>query len=205
VINVAIFDSHPVFLLGLTDVLTAAGYHVIESSTSLTRWYSLRTHLFVVDVEVVAAIDAVIPELSRVAPVLLVASPANAPELAGYLRAGAAGLVDRRDSPEVLLAAVQAAVAQLALAPRPVDGERGRTHLLSSREKQVLRHIASGLTHGQVARLLGISPHTVDTYVKRIRSKLDLGNKAELTRAAMEDAGLAAGTEQVGPARRWAS
>ena len=35
------------------------------------------------------------------------------------------------------------------------------------------------------SRRLGISAHTVDTYVKRIRSKLAVGNKAELTRAAV--------------------
>ncbi|NUT48713.1 MAG: helix-turn-helix transcriptional regulator [Saccharothrix sp.] len=56
---------------------------------------------------------------------------------------------------------------------------------LSRREQQVLQHIAEGLTHGQIARQLGISQHTVDTYVKRIRSKLLLGNKADLTRAAL--------------------
>ena len=56
---------------------------------------------------------------------------------------------------------------------------------LSEREEQVLRQIARGLTHGQIATRLGISPHTVDTYVKRIRAKLEVGNKAELTRAAL--------------------
>jgi Bacterial regulatory proteins, luxR family len=39
--------------------------------------------------------------------------------------------------------------------------------------------------HGQITTRLGISPHTVDTYVKRIRAKLGAGNKAELTRLAL--------------------
>lgn len=56
---------------------------------------------------------------------------------------------------------------------------------LSARERQVLRLIADGLTQDQTARRLGISRHTVDTYVKRVRGKLGLGNKAELVRAAM--------------------
>ncbi|MBP2336686.1 DNA-binding CsgD family transcriptional regulator [Saccharothrix coeruleofusca] len=56
---------------------------------------------------------------------------------------------------------------------------------LSQRERQVLRFIADGLTQDQTARKLGISPHTVDTYVKRVRGKLGLGNKADLVRAAM--------------------
>ena len=51
----------------------------------------------------------------------------------------------------------------------------------------MLRQISRGLTHGQIATRLGISPHTVDTYVKRIRAKLGVGNKAELTRVALVD------------------
>lgn len=63
--------------------------------------------------------------------------------------------------------------------PRPISAT------LSRREVQVLRKIAQGLTHAQVARRLGISRHTVDSYMNRIRMKLGPGNKAELTRAAV--------------------
>lgn len=55
---------------------------------------------------------------------------------------------------------------------------------LSEREFQVLDLIASGFTHAQAARRLGISQHTVDTYVKRLRAKLGPGNKAHLVRMA---------------------
>ncbi|MFJ6694917.1 response regulator transcription factor [Streptomyces sp. NPDC091272] len=55
---------------------------------------------------------------------------------------------------------------------------------LSTREKETLLLVADGLTRNQVARRIGISPHTIDTYLKRIRAKLGLGNKAELARAA---------------------
>lgn len=41
------------------------------------------------------------------------------------------------------------------------------------------------MTHDQVARRVGISRHTVDSYVKRVRSKFGVGNKAELTRIAL--------------------
>lgn len=56
---------------------------------------------------------------------------------------------------------------------------------LSRREREVLMLIASGLTHQQVARRMQISIHTVNTYVRRIREKWRLGNKAELVRAAL--------------------
>lgn len=46
---------------------------------------------------------------------------------------------------------------------------------LSKRELQVLSHVARGYTHGPIATRLGISTHTVETYVKRIRAKLGVG------------------------------
>ena len=56
---------------------------------------------------------------------------------------------------------------------------------LSPREQQTLDLIALGHTHAQVAKRMGISKATVDTYVERIRAKLRVGNKADLTRAAL--------------------
>ena len=62
---------------------------------------------------------------------------------------------------------------------------------LSAREEETLGLIARGLTHAQVAKRMGVSKATVDTYVERIRAKLQVGNKAELTRVALQRSGLA--------------
>ncbi len=56
---------------------------------------------------------------------------------------------------------------------------------LSGREQEALSYIAAGFTHAQTATRMGVTKATVDTYVDRIRRKLGLGNKAELTRAAL--------------------
>ncbi|NGM15657.1 response regulator transcription factor [Verrucosispora sp. CWR15] len=57
---------------------------------------------------------------------------------------------------------------------------------LAPREVETLRWIASGYTHSQIATRMGLSQATVNTYAKRIRAKLNAGNKAELTRRAIE-------------------
>lgn len=57
---------------------------------------------------------------------------------------------------------------------------------ITKREMEVLQGIANGLTHRQVARRLAIKESTVDEYVKRIRLKRKLGNKADLVRLAAE-------------------
>ncbi len=67
--------------------------------------------------------------------------------------------------------------------------------VLTPRETETLRMVAQGLTHAQAARRLGLTEATVNTYVKRIRAKLNAGNKAELTRIAIERGHLAARTQ----------
>ncbi|MFF9274529.1 response regulator transcription factor [Streptomyces griseosporeus] len=56
---------------------------------------------------------------------------------------------------------------------------------LAPRERETLRHIAAGRTYLQTARHMGLSKHTVDAYLRRIRAKLDITTTAELTRVAI--------------------
>jgi DNA-binding NarL/FixJ family response regulator len=137
-----------------------------------------------------------ITEAAKATPVLVLNNEV-APDVEPYLRAGASGVVSKRATPERIIGAVRAVTSGAVVraencfdAPtleRPLVVDRGEpgSQRLSDREEQVLQQIAHGLTHGQIATRLGISPHTVDTYVKRIRAKLGVGNKAELTRAAL--------------------
>ncbi len=59
------------------------------------------------------------------------------------------------------------------------------TPALAPREQETLRHIAAGCTYLQTARHMGLSQHTVDAYLRRIRAKFDVNTTAELTRLAM--------------------
>ncbi|MFK4149923.1 response regulator transcription factor [Streptomyces sp. NPDC004065] len=56
---------------------------------------------------------------------------------------------------------------------------------LAPRERETLRHIAAGRTYVQTARHMGLSRHTVDEYLRRIRAKLNITTTAELTRLAI--------------------
>ncbi|MFJ6759385.1 MULTISPECIES: response regulator transcription factor [unclassified Streptomyces] len=56
---------------------------------------------------------------------------------------------------------------------------------LAPREMEALRHIAAGRTYLQTARHMGLSKHTVDAYLRRIRAKLNINSTAEMTRMAI--------------------
>ena len=58
-------------------------------------------------------------------------------------------------------------------------------HLLSTREREVLRYIARGYPYKEVAHELGISVKTVETHVSSVLRKLQLSSRHELTAWAM--------------------
>lgn len=65
-------------------------------------------------------------------------------------------------------------------APSPIEVTSEREHtLLSVREKEVLQLITKGFTADEIAKLMQVSYHTVQTYVRRIYSKLKVTSKAE--------------------------
>ena len=69
-------------------------------------------------------------------------------------------------------------VGRYATRIRPGDASPGDT-VLTSRELEVLRLIAEGLSNAEIAALLGISPETVKTYVSRMLIKLDLRDRVQ--------------------------
>ena len=56
---------------------------------------------------------------------------------------------------------------------------------LTSRERQVLPLLAQGYTNQEVADMLFLSPHTIQTYRQHIMRKLEVHSKADLLRFAL--------------------
>ena len=75
-----------------------------------------------------------------------------------------------------------------ALAPG-MEVTSGLSARLTAREKQVLTLVAKGLAGKQMARLLGISPKTVEQHKTRIYGKLGVANQAAAVAAAGQSYG----------------
>jgi DNA-binding NarL/FixJ family response regulator len=192
VIRTDILVSSPLFLVGLVQTLNDAGIKVVAARTSPNEEPSWLADAVLIDVDALCPPDDLthITEAAKNSAVLVLNND-SAGGGTPYLRAGASGVISKRESGERIVRAVRAVASGTRVYPDDCGGpptvERCEVpgHDLSEREDQVLRQISQGLTHGQIATRLGISPHTVDTYVKRIRAKLGVGNKAELTWVAL--------------------
>lgn len=130
-------------------------------------------------------------------PVLILSMHSEEQYARRAFKAGAAGYVTK-DSPRAeLIKAVEKVMeggryVSPALAERLlVDLERGSDRppheILSDREFEVLRLIASGKTVGEIADLLSLSDKTISTYRARILEKMGMKTNAELTHYAIQN------------------
>ena len=123
----------------------------------------------------------------------------SAEDVVSVIRAGARGYVTKSISPSDLVEAInRVAGGDAAFSPRLAGfvldafgtGEVSTTDseldLLSAREQEVMRLIARGYTYKEVAHDLFISIKTVETHVSAVLRKLQLSNRHELTRWAMQ-------------------
>ena len=112
------------------------------------------------------------------------------------LKLGAAGYMTKESAAEALVGAVKkvlaggryvsTALAETLARNLSSDAVRPLQELLSDREFQVLRLIASGRIVSQIARELALSVKTISTYRSRILEKMGLRNNAELMHYAMQ-------------------
>jgi DNA-binding NarL/FixJ family response regulator len=188
-IRVEVLESSSVYMCGLAQLLPRDGIEIVGMQSDLYGELDFSADVYLMDIDV---LDRLGPDgvyyVSRAAQQCVVLIMTSAPDrpMQPYLDAGAIGWVGKQSDPVTLVRAIRRVTQSPGSPLAPDDTDPGRTEpVLSEREDQVLQHIARGYTHHQIARRLGISQHTVNTYVKRIREKLDVGNKAELTRAAM--------------------
>jgi DNA-binding NarL/FixJ family response regulator len=196
-----IIDDHPVARHGLRAMLEPS-FDVVASvaeAKSLPRTTTGRVpaHVALVDLYLAGdrpALD-VVADLSVDLPVLVVSASRSPADVLAAMQAGASGYETKHATAEAYAAAIEAVAAgdiylssqladliQAAVDRHPPAPEPAQ---LSIREREVLSYIARGFTHQQVATRMNVSKSTVNTYIARIRSKLGLGNKAELALAAL--------------------
>jgi two-component system invasion response regulator UvrY len=203
--RVLIADDHAVFRRGLKETIGEAFPKVTfgEAKTAQEAVDSVRRHdweIIILDISMpgISGLD-ILDDLRRLRPKLPVLFLSMHPEeqyARRALRSGAAGYLTKDSIPEELKEAVRRILAggryvSATLAEKlAFDLRRGAEtpvhELLSDREFQVLRMIASGKTVKQIADEISLSVKTVSTYRARILEKTGMKTTAELIRYAFQ-------------------
>ncbi|EWM67695.1 DNA-binding response regulator [Micromonospora chalcea] len=208
-IRVMVVDDHPMWREGVARDLTEAGHQVVATSgegrQAVRVAAAARPDLVVLDlqlpdisgVEVIRGLRAALPEVR----VLMLSASGEPQGVLDAVKAGATGYLVKSAAPAEFLDAVRRTAAgepvftpglaglvlgeyrRLAAAPPAPDDDAPR---LTERETEVLRLVAKGLSYKQIADRLGLSHRTVQNHVQNTLGKLQLHNRVELTRYAIE-------------------
>ena len=210
-IRLIVIDDHPMVRAGVRAELEASGADLVfvgeaaDVDGAIAACHELKPDVALLDVHLpggmggggaeVAARCQDIPELRFLA--LSVSDAAE--DVVSVIRAGARGYVTKSIStPDLVEAIERVAGGDAAFSPRlagfvldafgtaMVAAADDELDLLSSREQEVMRLIARGYTYKEVASELFISIKTVETHVSSVLRKLQLSNRNELTRWAMQ-------------------
>jgi DNA-binding NarL/FixJ family response regulator len=208
-LRVMVVDDHPMWREGVARDLTEAGLEVVATAgngkDAITRFPAARPDVLVLDLQIPAPNGvAVTAEVVRQDPsvrVLILSASGEQQDVLEAVKAGATGYLVKSASRAELVAAVRrVALGDTVFTPglaglvlgeyrRLADGTSpvaADTPRLTERETEVLRQVAKGMSYKQIADRLVISHRTVQNHVQNTLRKLQLHNRVQLVRYAIE-------------------
>jgi DNA-binding NarL/FixJ family response regulator len=207
-VSVMVVDDHPLWRDGVARDLTERGFDVratagdANAAVRIARAVVPDVVLMDLNLGAASGVDAtrtIVQELPGTRVLVLSASGAHSDVLEA-VKAGASGYLVKSASAEELVDAVNrtadgdavftAGLAGLVLgeyrrmAAAPAEADQAPQ--LTDRETEVLRLVAKGLSARQIADRLVLSHRTVENHVQSTLRKLQLHNRVELARYAIE-------------------
>ncbi|MER5399686.1 response regulator transcription factor [Streptomyces sp. NPDC002599] len=212
-IRVMVVDDHPMWRDAVARDLAAAGFDVVatagDGEQAVRRALAVAPDVLVLDLNLPAKPGVqVCKELvgaDQSLRVLVLSASGEHADVLEAVKSGATGYLLKSASAEELTEAVRRTAAgdpvftpglaglvlgeyrRLASEPVPATGaDEPRAPQLTDRETEVLRLVAKGLSYKQIAERLVISHRTVQNHVQNTLGKLQLHNRVELVRYAIE-------------------
>jgi DNA-binding NarL/FixJ family response regulator len=205
--RIVIVDDHPLFRKGLEQLINSESSFAIcgeagNAAEAMDVIRKLNPDLAIVDlslpgangIELIKNIRAEFPKL----PVLVLSMHDESLYALRALRAGAEGYVMKHEAMTNVIHAIQevfngrpylspAMAAQvITRVAHGADDQGDPVDRLSDRELEILELIGKGKEVRQIAKLLHLSPKTVETHRSHIKDKLDLKNSREVARFALQ-------------------
>jgi DNA-binding NarL/FixJ family response regulator len=203
-----IVDDHPLFRKGLEELIHSDADFAVcgeagNAAEAMEVIRKLKPDMAIVDlslpgangIELIKNIRAEFPSL----PILVLSMHDESLYALRALRAGADGYVMKHEAMANVIQAIRevfngrpylspAMAAQVItkFAHRQAEGEVDAVERLSDRELEILELIGKGHEVRQIAKLLHLSPKTVETHRAHIKDKLDLKNSREVARFALQ-------------------
>ena len=206
-VRVMVVDDHPMWRDAVERDLEAAGFDVVgvaaDGGEAVARFGACRPQVVVLDLQIPAPSGVEVTETvlrqDPSARVLILSASGEQADVLAAVKAGATGYLVKSASREELIDAVRRVargdtvftpgLAGLVLGefrrlsdPAVDDG----LPQLTDRETEVLKMVAKGMSYKQIAERLVLSHRTIQNHVQNTLRKLQMHNRVELTRWAIE-------------------
>ncbi len=204
-----VVDDHPMWREAVARDLAAEGFEVVATAATgveaISRAKAVRPSVVVLDLNIPSpnGVEVTTSLMSFDEPprVLVLSASGEQLDVLDAVKAGATGYMVKSASRQELVTAVQRVAAgdtvftpglaglvlgefrRLSEAPTAAGSETPR---LTERETEVLRLVAKGLSYKQIAERLYLSHRTVQNHVQNTLRKLQLHNRVQLVRYAIE-------------------
>ncbi|HEV2377597.1 MAG TPA: response regulator transcription factor [Streptosporangiaceae bacterium] len=212
-----VVDDHPIWRDAVARDLGEAGFEIVaavgDGAQALRVAGAVRPDVVLLDLQLpdMSGVDVArgILAAQQGTRVLVLSASGEQQDVLDAVKAGAAGYITKSASRAEFLDAVRRTAAgdavfapglaglvlgefrRLAASPAP------DTPQLTDREAEVLRMVGTGLSYKQIAERLVLSHRTVQNHVQNTLTKLQLHNRVELVRYAIEH-GLDVGPHEPG-------
>ena len=203
-IKVLIVDDHALMrdgisaLLNVNDDIEVIG-EASEGKEAIKKMAELKPDVVVMDIAMpnMDGMEATrqIVKANRDVKVLILTQHENKEYVLSAIKAGASGFVPKKALGSELVSAIRSvyrgdSFLHPSVATALIEDYRRHTGMdpfdkLTTRERDILRHIAEGHTSQEIANMLVISLKTVLGYRTKIMEKLDIHNRTELIKFAM--------------------
>jgi DNA-binding NarL/FixJ family response regulator len=207
-IRLMVVDDHPIWRDAVARDLAEEGFDVVATADGVAaagrRAAVVKPDVVVMDMQLTdgtgVQATAEVLAVSPTSRVLVLSASDERDDVLEAVKAGATGYLVKSASKSELADAVRATAAGRAvftpslaglvlgeyrrIAAAPDSGPARPS--LTERETEVLRFVAKGLSARQIAEKLSLSHRTVENHVQATFRKLQVANRVELTRYAIE-------------------
>lgn len=182
-IRLRLIDDHPVVRQGLKAALESeSDLRVVAEAANLGEIPSTEVEVTVLDLEMDGPDP--IEHLASLGAVVIFSAHAEAEKIARAVERGALGYVLKGAPLEELIAAIRAAAAgqsylQARVAALLAQALRSPAPRLSSRQGEILKLLAEGLSNKEIGARLGVTERTAKFHVNAIFNRLGAENRAQ--------------------------
>ncbi len=206
-VMVMVVDDHPMWRDAVERDLQAAGHEVVAVAANgreaIARFPAAAPQVVVLDLQLPdntgVQVTSMMLEHDPTARVLILSASGEQGDVLEAIKAGATGyLVKSASSAELIDAVVRVSEGEAVFTPglaglvlgefrRIADGPPDSpVDQLTDRETEILKMVATGMSYKQIATRLVLSHRTVQNHVQNTLRKLQMNNRVQLTRWAIE-------------------